>query len=105
MIGRFFRYCRKVFHFSRLLEGVQDGRVQPQIPARAIGLSIFLLFLLRLGSLNGLEELLRDSRRQKRWSRLLQGAVPSADAIGYYAERVDCDTIRDGLHSVYTQTS
>lgn len=102
MIVRFFRYCRKVFGFPHLVDRVGDKRIQPHIDGTRICMSICLLFLFRLGSLNAWEELLRDPRRHKKWERLLGGRLPSADAIGYYAERVDCDTLREGLHSVYT---
>lgn len=103
MIARFFRYSRKVFHFQQILQKISDGRPRPQIKGKTVFIAIFLLFLLRLGSLNGLEEFLRDPRRQKKWGRFLEGNVPSADAIAYYADRVDCDSLREALHDIYTR--
>ena len=102
MIARFFRYCRKVFRFPHLVDTVRDGRVHPHITGKRLCLSVCLLFLLQLGSLNALEELFRDPRRRKKWERFLDGPIPSADTVAYYTERVDCDTLRSGLHSVYT---
>ena len=56
MIRRFFRYCNKVFDLPRLVRTVQDGREQPEISGDSIWLSMLSLFVLRLGSLNALEE-------------------------------------------------
>lgn len=64
MISRFFRYSNKVLRLQRITKEIGDGRIQPQIPGSAIWLSIALTFLLRLGSLNALEEILSDPRRR-----------------------------------------
>jgi hypothetical protein len=102
VIARFLRYCNRVFDLPRLLRTVKDGRVKPEISADSIWISMLALFFLRAGSLNALEELLHNRKRRKQWRRLLGDRPPSADAMGYYAERVDCDSLRRALHALYT---
>lgn len=101
MIRRFFRYCNKVFDLPRVLRTIQDGREQPEISGDAIWLSMLSLFSLRLGSLNALEQKFRDKKRRKKWERLLGDRPPSAEAVGYFAERVDCDSLRLVLVFLY----
>ena len=103
MISRFFKYCRRTFHLRELLDNVEDGRIAPDLSTEGVWFSMFLVFLLRLGSLNGLEEVLRDPSRRSKWSRILGGGPPSADAIGYFAERVGCDSLRRFQHNIYTR--
>ena len=102
MIARFFRYANKVFHLRPLTRDIEDGRVQPQITGPAVWFSMVVIFLLRLGSLNALEEMLRDPRRRTKWARFLGDVPPSADTLGYFAERVHCDSLRRVLHAIYT---
>jgi len=102
VIRRFFRYCNKVFDLPRILRTIQDGREQPEISGDAIWLSMLSLFVLRLGGLNALEEEFREKQRRKKWKKLLGDRPPSAEAIGYYAERLDCDSLRSVLIFLYT---
>lgn len=101
MISRFFRYCEKVFKLSTVVQKVEERRPRPQIRGRAVWLSIFLLFALRLGSLNALEQMLRDAQRRGKWRRVLGDVAPSADTIGYFAERVSLDSLRWVLQDIY----
>lgn len=101
MIRRFFHYCDKVFDLPRILRTVQDGREQPEISGDAIWLSMLSLFVLRLGGLNALEQKFRDKKRRKKWKKLLGDRPPSSEAIGYYAERVDGDSLRSVLVFLY----
>lgn len=103
MISRFFHYSRRVFHLHELLDMVEDGRTNPDISRESVWLSMFLVFLLRTGALNGLEEVLRDSARRSKWAHVLGDGPPSADAMGYFAERVDCDSLRRVQHEIYTR--
>jgi hypothetical protein len=103
VISRFFHYCRRVFHLHELIDIVEDGRIDPDISAESVWLSMFLLFLLRTGSLNGMEEVLLDPARRSKWARILRGGPPSADAVGYFGERADCDSLRKVQHEIYTQ--
>ena len=101
MIRRFFRYCNQVFDLPRIVRTVQDGRVKPEISGNALWLSMLSLFVLRVGSLNGLEQKFRDKQRREKWKKLLGDRPPSAEAVGYYAERLDCDSLRLVLVFLY----
>lgn len=103
MIRRFFRYCTKVFDLPRISGCVRDGREKPEISGTAIWLSMLLLFVLHLPSLNALEEIFRNPASKKGWRRLLGDRPPSADAIGYYSERVGVDSLRQLIHILYTR--
>lgn len=56
-----------------------DNRVRPQIDAGTIWLTGFIMFVLRMPSLNALENQFRAS---KIWRGSKQGKMPSADTIG-----------------------
>lgn len=101
MIRRFFSYCNRVFDLPQIVRTVRDGREQPQIAGETLWLSMLTLFTLRLGSLNALVQKFRDKRRLKKWEKMLGGKPPSAEAIGYYAERLDCDSLRKVLILLY----
>jgi len=101
VIRRFFRYCNQVFHLPRILETVRDGREQPQISEDAIFLSMLSLSILRLGSLNALKQEFRNNPRRRKWEKLLGDGPPSTDAVEYYAERVDIDSLRSVLVLIY----
>lgn len=103
MIRRFFHYCQKVFHLPHLIEHLEDGRRHPVIPTGSAWLSICLLFVLHLGSLNAWEQIFRERGRLGRWKRLLGGKPPSADTLAYFAERLQCDSLRNFLHDLYTR--
>jgi len=60
-------------------------------------MSVFLMFLLRLRSLNSLEE---EAREESSWGRWVGAKVPSADTIGYTFSRFDCDSLRSGLRFI-----
>lgn len=80
MLRRFLRYLEKIFGFHEQVGSLRDTRVGAQIPVRAVWNSVFLMFALRLGSLNRLEE---ELRRRGAWPKLLGGCPPSADTVGY----------------------
>ena len=61
--------------------------------------SAFVMILVRLGSLNALEQ----TRASRFWSQWLGGPIPSADTVGRVFSLTDCDTIRAGIHEVYTR--
>jgi hypothetical protein len=103
VIARFFRYCNKVFDLPRLVAIVRDGRVKPEIAGETVWLAMLSLFVLRLGSLNALEQKFRDKRRRTKWKRLLGDRPPSAEAVGYFAERVDLDSLRLALAFLYVR--
>ena len=57
------------------------------------------MILVRLGSLNSLEH----TRSSRFWNQWLGGPIPSADTVGRVFALTDCDTIRAGIHEVYTR--
>lgn len=80
MLRRFLGYLEKIFGWEAEVGGLSDSRQAPQIPARAVFTSVFLMFALRLGSLNRLEQ---ELRRRGRWQKILGGRAPSADTVRY----------------------
>lgn len=76
-----------------------DTRKRPLIPTRQVVGSAFVMILARLGSLNALEH----ARSSRFWNQWLGGAMPSADTLGRVFALTDCDTIRDGIHELYTR--
>jgi len=98
MLRRFLRYVEKVYAFDSLLSQLEDGRRNPSIPTDAVLRSTFLMFVLRLGSLNALEQYLKQSgKRIRDWI----GTTPSADTVGYCASRFDLNRLREMLHQIY----
>ena len=92
----------RVFDFSALLGHLRDGRHCPSISTQTVFYCVFLLFVLRLGSLNALEAHYRERRRRRRWqAHLCQTPPPSADTVGYSLMRFDCETLREMIHGVY----
>lgn len=91
MLRRFIRYLGKVFHFEEEVRALRDTRQDPQIPAPAVWKSVFLMFALRLGSLNRLEQ---ELRRGGSWRKLLGGRAPSADTVGYSVRRFSLEELR-----------
>jgi hypothetical protein len=57
------------------------------------------MIMTQLGSLNALEQ----TRSSRFWSKWLGGPIPSADTVGRVFALTDCDTIRTGVHGVYTR--
>jgi len=95
---RFLRYVEKVFHFSQRCAGLTDHRSAPRIPPLAVWLCVLGLYLLRLRSLNQLEQVLRSSPR---WTAWLGSPPPSADTVGYALARFELA----GLRGLLVQTA
>lgn len=91
MLRRFLKYLGKVFDFEEKVGGLRDTRQDPQIPAPAVWKGVFLMFTLRLGSLNRLEQ---ELRRGGSWRKLLGGRPPSADTVGYSLCRFSLEELR-----------
>jgi hypothetical protein len=77
--------------------GLHDGRLLPQIPTRAIWLSVFGMYVLRLRSFNALEQELRLSRRWEAW---VGARKPSADTIGRVFASMSAEETRQILSAV-----
>lgn len=91
MLARFTAYLVKLFDFSTSIEELDDRRPFAQVPTRNIWRSVFAMFVLRLGSLNALEQ---ELRRPGRLARFVGKRRPSADTIGYCLKRFDVDSVR-----------
>lgn len=98
MFGRFARYLEKVFQFRQRLGSLRDHRTAPRIPTLAVWLCVLSLYLLRLRSLNALEQAVRSSRR---WAAWLGAPAPSADTIGYTLARFDLEGVRALLAQIH----
>lgn len=90
-------YAQKVVGIRQVLGGVTDTRKRPLIPTVRIVGSAFVMILLRLGSLNALEQ----TRRSRFWNQWLGGEIPSPDTGGRVFALANCDTIRAGIHEIY----
>lgn len=74
-----------------MVEQLRDSRVKPRIPTANIWLSAFLMFVLRLGSFNGLEQ---ELRRARRLESFVGRRKPSADTIGRALSGFHCADLR-----------
>jgi hypothetical protein len=88
----------KVFQFRRRCAGLTDHRTAPRIPPLAVWLCVLSLYLLRLRSLNQLEQAVRSSRR---WAAWLGSPPPSADTIGYVLARFELEGVRALLVQIH----
>lgn len=97
MLRRFAAYLERRFGLRALVAGLRDGRLLPQIPTRAIWLSVFGMYVLRLRSFNALEQELRLSRRWEAW---VGARKPSADTIGRVFASMSAEQTRQILSAV-----
>lgn len=78
MLARLAGYLEQLFQFRRRVDSLRDFRARPQIPTGNVWLTVFLMFVLRLGSFNAVEQQLR---RPRRWERWVGTRKPSADTL------------------------
>ena len=97
MLTRFCRYVDKVFDLQSLLETLTDSRQQPRISTAAVFLSAMMLFALRRGSLNAVEQ---DLRMPRRMQDLVGPCWPSADTLGRVYALLDSEPLRHMLATV-----
>jgi hypothetical protein len=90
-------YLERRFGLRALVAGLHDGRFLPQIPTRAIWLSVFGMYVLRLRSFNALEQELRLSGRWEAW---VGTRKPSADTIGRVFASMSAEETRQILSAV-----
>jgi len=86
-----------MFGFRSLVSALRDGRQIPRIPTANIWLSVFGMFVLRLRSLNALEE---ELRRKGRWESWAGERKPSADTVGRVFSGLFLPDLRDLLASL-----
>lgn len=97
MMARFCRYIDKVFAFGQKIGSLHDKRKHPRIPTAAVWGAVFLLFVLRRGSLNAMESALRVPRRME---RLVGRSKPSADRMGDVLGLMEPEQLREILSGI-----
>ena len=94
---QFLHYAQKVFRLNRLLRAVRCRRPYPEIPTRAVVVSLFMGVTLRVGSYLDLAE----QTQRRRWQHLIHWAKPiSHDTFEYVTERLKLEDLRLSLASV-----
>lgn len=96
---RLWRYVSRRLRLRVFLEDPGDGRVRPQIPARDLLWSQLLGQILREWSFHGIEALVRSRARRA----LGVGRPFGDDALGYFTERLDPQSMRAALVGVLRQ--
>jgi hypothetical protein len=85
-LGQFVGYACKRFHLHLLAGALGDARPQPQIPARAVGLSLGLGEVVQVPGFLPLQQ----ETALPQWQRWMGYAHPiSHDTFGYVTERMD----------------
>lgn len=98
-LGRIVRYGEKIYGLCTGLRAVQDGRVNPRIPAGRAALGYLMLMLARLGSLNALEQ----RQAPPSWEKWLEGPLPSARVMGNVATTLRLDQLRTLLRKQHAR--
>ena len=99
-MGLFLAYTTKVFGLGRLLRGVRNSRPYPEIPTRALLVSLLMGVVLRVGSYLDLAE----QTKRRRWQHLIHWAQRiSHDAFEYFIERLNLEDLRQNLAGVAKQ--
>jgi hypothetical protein len=100
MMARFCRYIQKVFDFGQQINTLRDARKRPRIPTAALWGSVFVLFVMRRGSLNAIES---ELHRPKRMEKLIGPIKPSADRMGDVLGLRGPDQLRERLFQINHQ--
>jgi hypothetical protein len=99
-LALFLAYTTKVFGLGRLLRGVRNSRPYPEIPTRALLVSLLMGVVLRVGSYLDLAE----QTKRRRWQHLIHWAKRiSHDAFEYFIERLNLEDLRQNLACVAKQ--
>ena len=94
---QFLHYAQKVFRLNGLLRGVRCSRSYPEIPTRAVLVSLLMGVVLRVSSYLDLAE----QAKRRRWQHLIHWAKRiSHDSFAYVAERLNREDLRQSLASV-----
>ena len=90
-LRQFVHYAQKRFDLSLLAGCFADGRPQPDIPSRAVGLSLILGEVVHVPSLLQLQE----ETKVPQWQQWVGYRHPiSHDTFGYVSERLDPEQLR-----------
>lgn len=90
LLRRLVRYGETSCGLWSRLRAVKDGRLKPRVAAGRVAVAYVLLMLVRLGSLNALEQ----RKPPAAWARWLGGALPSADVMGDVASTLRVEELR-----------
>ena len=94
-----------MFDLDGLLATVRErpesrrSRKKPRIPTARVARAVVVMGLLRLGSLNGLDQ----SRGERGWKTLIGGDLPSARTNGRVMDALDGEGVRGVLREVYSR--
>ena len=92
-LPRFVRYAQKRFHLNLLAGAFTDSRPRPEIPARAVSLSLLLGEVAQIPSLLQLQ----SETQLPQWQQWV--GYPhriSDDTLDYVSERMDPEKLRRG---------
>jgi hypothetical protein len=78
---------------------VTDSRKQPRVATRVVIASALVMILARLGSLHSLEK----TRLVPFWKKWIGSDLASADSMGRIVDLVDPESLRAGIHQIYTR--
>lgn len=92
-------YAKKVLQVVAVLSLIRDSRKFPQIATPIIVKSVFAMFIARVGSLNGLEQLKKSPTLRD----FIGDRLPSADTIGRVFGKINPDTTRRANCEIYTR--
>jgi Transposase DDE domain len=98
ILRRILRYAEKVLNLPDILAEIQDRRSFPQIATSTVVANSITMFLARIGSLNGLEQISKNSKKHGYFG----SSAPSADSMGRICASVVSDSLRDAIHSAYS---
>ena len=97
MLSRILAYSRKIFSLTDALDGLDDNRQKPEIPAHVFPKAILILWLCRMRSLNELDQY----RCQSSLRRFLRHEMPSGDQVANVSEVMDVSGLRRILGKMY----
>jgi hypothetical protein len=102
MFKRFYGYINKYFKLLSIIDNLTDGRKRPFIPTKSIFWFIFMIFIMRLRSLNSMDEFRIDKDRKRHLENFIKGRFPSADTVGYVLKVFNITKLRQAIHGVYS---
>jgi hypothetical protein len=102
MFSRFYVYIKKYFNLLSIAKSFTDSRKRPLIPTSSIFWFVFMIFVMRLKSLNSLDEFRIEKKNKKHLENLIKGRFPSADTVSYVLKQFDITKLRQAIHCIYT---
>ena len=99
MLRRLLSYAEEKLALGVLLAGLHDRRQRPRIALLVVVRSVVVMFLARLGSLNGLVQ----TRPSAFWRRYLLAPLPSDDSLSRIAAAMEPDDVRRVHGELYRQ--